>query len=125
MSAIIELKDPSDKTYAKVRNVVYKAGFRVVGDSAYYLAIAKAGYMNTDGIINLLENKSKGLLIAPNRLLSRSRKALGRIAMAFYHGEEVETEEGKELGSEPSPAELGLATMHPALKYQKQERKKK
>jgi|SRR3989344_5308954 len=131
MSAIIELKDSSYKTAAKVYNEALppKGHFKIVADAGCYLAVAlrKSAYMEPARLIELLEKESRGILIGPNRSLSRARKALGRIAIAFYHGEEIEkeTHAGEVIQTEPSPAELGLATMHPVLKYQKPERKKK
>ncbi|HLC39783.1 MAG TPA: hypothetical protein VJJ76_02775 [archaeon] len=135
MSIYVEGKDPRTVgSYKKIRRAIDRAklGLRHVGDSEKYIVFAIDGYLNRedpdalDHFINTIVRRSQGVLIGTNRNLKRARKAVGRIAIAVYHGTQVERDEdGRITESEPGPAELGLVTMHPALKYPEREKGKK
>lgn len=107
MSAIIQLKDSSDSTYEKVEKALKSVGFKIVGDSAIYLAVQMIKqdvfFDVADAIVDKLTNlKSpyKNILIPPSKRLSDSPKALGRVAMAF---------------NDSNVAQYGLASMYWAL----------
>jgi hypothetical protein len=113
MSAIIELRNPSDPVFIRVKKVIEEAGYKIAGDSANYIAIRTfpSSHRDTGQTINALtEEKYKGVLIPPNRNLENSKNASGRIAMVF---------------EDWNAAQYGLATMVPALKYELDKKKKK
>lgn len=109
MSAIIELRNPSDRIYNRVRKFLKKAEFVIDIVSARYLAVRYDGVDVTeidqvlDKLTSVPPSIYKGMLIPPSRSLDEYKKASGRVAMAFRDGDK---------------AEEGLKTMFPALKYE-------
>jgi len=113
MSAIIELRYTTDKNFEEVMRYVKKAGFRLSGDSANYLAVA-AKYGDShradpEEIALQLYKASKGRIAGQNQNLERGKR-IAKVAMSF---------------SRTDSAETGLSTMVPALKYEPKRKQKK
>ncbi len=118
MSAIIELRNPSDRIYKRVRKFLEKIEFFIDTASARYIAVSYCGTDNITGtedvlyrLTNVTQSKYRGVLIPPSQSLDEHERASGRVAMVFAEWEGDDAREG-------------LRTMFPALKYENPEKKK-